>query len=49
MSSLAFLSEAKNIHQTLKELLKTSEPFDKEVDFQRKKSVFRFSLRNAGN
>lgn len=30
-------SEAKGIHQSLKELLKTKEPFDKEVDFQRKK------------
>lgn len=29
--------EAKGIHQSLKELLKTKEPFDKEVDFQRKK------------
>ncbi|KAG6820008.1 hypothetical protein H0H93_006554 [Arthromyces matolae] len=28
--------EAKGIHQSLKELLKTKEPFDKEVDFQRK-------------
>ncbi|KAF8173689.1 hypothetical protein BJ912DRAFT_1033967 [Pholiota molesta] len=28
--------EAKSIHQSLKELLKTKEPFDKEVDFQRK-------------
>ncbi len=29
--------EARSIHQSLKELLKTKEPFDKEVDFQRKK------------
>ncbi|KAG6811356.1 hypothetical protein H0H92_007821 [Tricholoma furcatifolium] len=28
--------EAKGIHQSLKELLKTKEPFDKDVDFQRK-------------
>ncbi|KNZ81029.1 Protein SMG7, partial [Termitomyces sp. J132] len=28
--------EAKGIHQSLKDLLKTKEPFDKEVDFQRK-------------
>ncbi|KAF5384215.1 hypothetical protein D9615_003379 [Tricholomella constricta] len=28
--------EAKGIHQSLKELLKNREPFDKEVDFQRK-------------
>lgn len=28
--------EAKTIHQTLKELLKAKEPFDKEVEFQRK-------------
>ncbi|KAF8895874.1 hypothetical protein CPB84DRAFT_1815932 [Gymnopilus junonius] len=28
--------EAKSIHQSLKELLKSKEPFDKEVDFQRK-------------
>lgn len=28
--------EAKGIHQSLKELLKTKEPFDREVDFQRK-------------
>ncbi|GLB39767.1 putative telomerase activating protein Est1 [Lyophyllum shimeji] len=28
--------EAKGIHQSLKELLKNKEPFDKEVDFQRK-------------
>lgn len=35
--SVAALSEAKGIHQSLKELLKTKEPFDKEVDFQRKK------------
>lgn len=28
--------EAKGIHQSLKELLKEKEPFDKEVDFQRK-------------
>ncbi|RDB17335.1 Protein SMG7 [Hypsizygus marmoreus] len=28
--------EAKGIHQSLKELLKRKEPFDKEVDFQRK-------------
>ncbi|KAG7095693.1 hypothetical protein E1B28_006407 [Marasmius oreades] len=28
--------EAKNIHQSVKELLKTREPFDKELDFQRK-------------
>ena len=32
-----FLREAKSIHQSLKELLKTKEPFDREVDFQRKK------------
>ncbi len=29
--------EAKGIHQSLKELLKKKEPFDKETDFQRKK------------
>ncbi|KAF9467201.1 hypothetical protein BDZ94DRAFT_60469 [Collybia nuda] len=28
--------EAKSFHQSLKELLKTKEPFDREVDFQRK-------------
>ncbi|KAF9260750.1 hypothetical protein L218DRAFT_572149 [Marasmius fiardii PR-910] len=28
--------EAKNIHQGVKELLKTRDPFDKELDFQRK-------------
>ncbi|EAU83974.2 hypothetical protein CC1G_09856 [Coprinopsis cinerea okayama7 len=28
--------EAKNIYQSLKELLKTKEPFDKELEFQRK-------------
>jgi len=37
MSAPTLLSEAKSIHQSLKELLKTKEPFDKEVDFQRKK------------
>jgi len=36
MSSVV-LREARSIHQSLKELLKTKEPFDKEVDFQRKK------------
>jgi hypothetical protein len=36
MSSV-MLREARSIHQSLKELLKTKEPFDKEVDFQRKK------------
>lgn len=46
MSFTLSLSEAKSIHQSLKELLKTKEPFDKEVDFQRKRSVhfFRFCL-----
>jgi protein SMG7 len=39
MSLLVFLREAKSIHQSLKELLKTKEPFDKEVDFQRKRFV----------
>jgi len=36
MSVPTIVSEAKGIHQLLKELLKTKEPFDKEVDFQRK-------------
>uniref|UniRef100_A0A8H7XU36 Protein SMG7 n=1 Tax=Psilocybe cubensis TaxID=181762 RepID=A0A8H7XU36_PSICU len=36
MSPSLVASEAKSIHQSLKELLKTKEPFDKEVDFQRK-------------
>ncbi|KAF9541343.1 hypothetical protein CPC08DRAFT_770626 [Agrocybe pediades] len=36
MSPPAILSEAKSIHSLLKDLLKTKEPFDKEVDFQRK-------------
>ncbi|KAF8960934.1 hypothetical protein BDZ97DRAFT_1760391 [Flammula alnicola] len=36
MSTPLLVSEAKSIHQSLKELLKTKEPFDKEVDFQRK-------------
>jgi hypothetical protein len=31
------LSEAKSTHQTLKELLKTHVPWDKEVEFQRKR------------
>ena len=39
MSLLVFLREAKSIHQSLKELLKTKEPFDKEVDFQRKRYI----------
>jgi hypothetical protein len=39
MSLPVFLREAKSIHQSLKELLKTKEPFDKEVDFQRKRYV----------
>ncbi|KAF8805580.1 hypothetical protein BYT27DRAFT_6658955 [Phlegmacium glaucopus] len=36
MSFVVLLREAKSIHQSLKELLKSKEPFDKEVDFQRK-------------
>ncbi|KAF9078548.1 hypothetical protein BDP27DRAFT_15877 [Rhodocollybia butyracea] len=32
----AILREAKGIHATIKELLKTKEPFEKEIDFQRK-------------
>lgn len=31
--------EAKNIHNSLKELLKSKELFDRDVDFQRKKRV----------
>ena len=49
MSFVVSLSEAKSIHQSLKELLKTKEPFDKEVDFQRKKSVYLFRLSDAGS
>jgi len=30
-------SEAKSLHNTLKELLKTKEPYDRDVDFQRKR------------
>jgi len=44
MSFVVFLSEAKSIHQSLKELLKTKEPFDREVDFQRKRFVPFFSV-----
>jgi hypothetical protein len=52
MSLLVFLREAKSIHQSLKELLKTKEPFDKEVDFQRKRFVHSipfFKILNAGS
>ncbi len=31
--------EAKTLHTSLKELLRTKEPFDRDVDFQRKKRV----------
>lgn len=31
--------EAKALHTNLKELLRTKEPFDRDVDFQRKKRV----------
>ena len=49
MSLLVFLREAKSIHQSLKELLKAKEPFDKEVDFQRKRFVPYYYLLNAGS
>jgi protein SMG7 len=35
------LREAKGLQQGLKEALKTRDPWDKEVEFQRKKSVYR--------
>ncbi|KAJ3560993.1 hypothetical protein NP233_g10473 [Leucocoprinus birnbaumii] len=37
----AIAREAKTLNNTLKELLKTKEPFDRDVDFQRKKRVLR--------
>jgi protein SMG7 len=37
MSAVIVYREAKGTHQALKEALKTREPWDREVDFQRRK------------
>ncbi|KIY62381.1 hypothetical protein CYLTODRAFT_404642 [Cylindrobasidium torrendii FP15055 ss-10] len=43
-SPAAIAKEAKSIHQALKEALKTKEPFDRDVEFQRKNLRKRYLL-----